>query len=776
MNTSFTASVRHNPGRRSLIVDFRHPLRPDPSNQGKPGRKVRRGLGTDDSTIAEKLVDQLNRLLADPALHSPAARAKAATRFDPRVVEIFYDGIGPKKKDYRALREEHLPFPSRSEGYPRILFLGVPGAGKTTLVRQLIGSHPGRDRFPSTSVNRTTTCETEIITGRDDYSAAITFMSEEEADFEVRQSLSGAVLRAVNDTTDADVAKVFLERSDMRFRLKYLLGDWPREEIEIDPYESQDEDIDQSQNEPADVSPYTVSPAETEVLATRLRNYVNTIRRITTDAREKVEALRSPLDTLPPDERNEALDWIQEQAEQSDDYAALVCELLDDLREKSKQVPFGRVRTTTTGWPRLWLMTAPPDDRGEFLTAVRFFSGIDRHLWGKLLTPLVNGIRVAGPFAPTWSSPSQVPRFVLIDTEGLGHKANATSDVPDHVVSLFSESDAILLLHKGDVAFSFEGGKALEAIGGAGQTNKTMLAFSRMDAVKGDNIQGWQAKRDYIFDGVRNVAEHQIAKSMTPDVARFMLAHLEHNSFYLGSLQKAEPKAAIPELNALLDRITSIVAPPAPARAFPEYTDDLLVLAMQKGIESFRVQWRVWLDLEPHSQDRPLPWQSVKAVSRRYAEGFDDGYHLRPVSNLLKHMTLAIARFLESPVRWEGSPSAEDKRAILERVKESVSRELVLFCNRQLREEPQPQWHEAYAFRGRGSTFHRKMRIEALYERQVPIPGGGSEDVLHVQRFIDAIKHLVKEAIASVRDSLPQEVLEQTTTEDRPTYDSEQQA
>ena len=217
-------------------------------------------------------------------------------------------------------------------------------------------------------------------------------------------------------------------------------------------------------------------------------------------------------------------------------------------------------------------------------------------------------------------------RFVLIDTEGLGHKANVTPDVPDHIVSLFAECDVILLLHKGDTPFSFEGGKALEAIGGAGQTAKTMMVFSRMDAVKGDNIQGWQAKRDYTFDGVRNVTENQIAKSMTPDVARFMLAHLERNSFYLGSLQKADPKAAIPELNALFERLTSIVAPPAPSRAFPEYSDDLLVLALQKGIESFRVQWRAWLNLERHNRLQPLPWQSVKAVSRRYAEGFDDGY------------------------------------------------------------------------------------------------------------------------------------------------------
>jgi hypothetical protein len=38
-----------------------------------------------------------------------------------------------------------------------------------------------------------------------------------------------------------------------------------------------------------------------------------------------------------------------------------------------------------------------------------------------LLTPLVNGIRIAGPFQPTWAD--HVPSLVVIDTEGLGHKA-----------------------------------------------------------------------------------------------------------------------------------------------------------------------------------------------------------------------------------------------------------------------------------------------------------------------------------------------------------------
>lgn len=753
MTSPFTATVRQNPGRRALIVDFRHPLRPDPSNQGKPGRKVRKGLGTDDRAVADALVGDLNRLLADPTLHSPAARVKAEALFDCRVVEIFYDGIEPKKQSYRALRDEHLPFPPREDGYPRILLLGVPGAGKTTLVRQLIGSHPDRDRFPSTSVNRTTTCETEVIVGRKDFSAAVTFMSEEEADFEIRQSVSGALLRVIDATSDAEVAKVLLERSDMRFRLKYMLGDWPSEDVDDDPYETEAEvAVDES-----DTSPLMVSPAEVEKLAAKLRTYVTTIRSIAARCRDEVENLQAPIDSLSPDERNTALDWIQELAEQSDTYATLISDILDDLREKFEGIPFGRLLKTTTGWPRLWLMTAPASDREEFLAAVRFFSGIDRRHWGKLFTPLVNGIRVAGPFAPIWAGGEESPRLVLIDTEGLGHKANTTPDVPDHIVSRFPESDAVLLVHKGDVPFSFEGGKALEAIGGAGQTAKTMMVFSRMDAVKGDNIKGWQAKRDYTFGGVRNVMDNQIAKSLTPDVARFMLAHLERNTFYLGSLQDADPKAARAELSALLKRLTSIVPPPTPVRAFPEYSYDLLVLALQKGVEGFRVPWRAYLGLERRSDVRPLPWQSVKAVSRRYAEGFDDGYDIRPASNLLNTMTLAIARFVENPVRWEGSPSSEDKRFILDRIKATVSQELTRFCPQQLREKPQPQWQEAYAFRGTGSTLDRKMKIEALYERWVPIPANEADDMQHVQEFIDTVKKLVKSAINATKDALAAE-------------------
>jgi hypothetical protein len=105
-------------------------------------------------------------------------------------------------------------------------------------------------------------------------------------------------------------------------------------------------------------------------------------------------------------------------------------------------------------------------------------------------------------------------------------------------------------------------------------------------------------------------------------------------------------------------------------------------------------------------------------------------------------------------VHWEGNPTPEDKRFILDRIKATVSQELARFCPQQLREKPQPQWQEAYAFRGTGSTFDRKMKIEALYERWVSIPANEADDMQHVQAFIDTVKQLVKSAIDSTQNAL----------------------
>ncbi|HIB85565.1 MAG TPA: hypothetical protein EYO59_13490, partial [Chromatiaceae bacterium] len=325
---------------------------------------------------------------------------------------------------------------------------------------------------------------------------------------------------------------------------------------------------------------------------------------------------------MKKEDQNAALDLVEEQARESDEFLALSSDILDEIRSKFENINSGQLDKTTTGWPKSWSLNKPLNKRQEFLNSVRFFSGIAHHSWGKLLTPLVNGMRVSGPFKPAWAEDQ--PHLVLIDTEGLGHKANATADLPEQTLALLHEVDLIVLVDSAKNSMTnFAAGKALEGVVNSGHTQNLVITFTHMDAVKGENLKG-QAKLDHIFAGVRNVAENQLAKNVSAEAARHLLQHLETNTFYVGKIDKADPKPAIPELNKLLTCLINAQPPVFEPVAFPEYSQDNLVLAIQEASNNFRQQWDGRLSISPHPEFSPCEWQSIKALSRRYAEGWDD--------------------------------------------------------------------------------------------------------------------------------------------------------
>ena len=737
---AYIASARQNLGRKGWLVDFRHPLRRD--NSGNPGRKTRKGLGTTDQAEAEQLVKQLNELLADQAFHSIGARQGAATRFDPRVVEIFYSEIAPKSDAPRQVREELLPLPTRDQGYVRAMLIGVPGAGKTTLLRQMIGSHPKKDRFPATSVNRTTTFPTEIFFQPNKFEAVVSFMSEHETRFEVEECLSSAILEAVEGSR-ADVARALLEKSDMRFRLKYLLGGYSIDDAnDDDPYaEELEPELDLTEE---GIS--VASPEEIRVFNQRIEGYLEKIISLATKCKQEVEAVSGSMQSLSAEDKNAALDLIQEQANDTNEFVELVSDVVDELRSKFEIVDTGRYERTTTGWPRAWQLSAERKDRTEFIRSLRFFAGIAVPSWGKLLTPLVNGMRVAGPFKPDWTE--HEIKLVLVDTEGLFHKASANVDLPDQVVMMLDETDVVLLVDSAKNAMTnFAAGKALEAIVNTGHTNKLMVAFTHMDAVSGENLKG-RTKFEHVFAGIRNVVENQVAKSVSIDAARHLMTHIQPRTFYLGKLDNFEAKPALPELRRLFDALRDAEPEVFEPVSFPEYKVDQLILAIQEAARMFRMPWRGILGLETHSEERARHWQTIKALSRRYAEGWDDGFPLQPASNLIAAWSAAISRFLESPISWSGTPTVDQKREIIDRIKALVTAKLPGLANSRLREKAQANWNEAFMLRGAGSTLSRRIRIEGIYERWVPIPDSRGDR--EVQESIDEIKATVTEAIEIV--------------------------
>ncbi|MGH9396248.1 MAG: hypothetical protein ACRD18_05300, partial [Terriglobia bacterium] len=129
----YRASLSRSQGREGWSIIFRHPTRRDPAT-GKPGRRVRMGLGVRERKSADRLVDEMNHILSDPTLWDASARGRAQNRFSGRTVEIFYHDLTPEPMDFSAIRDAVIPLPSSKDADCRtVLLVGTTGVGKTTL-------------------------------------------------------------------------------------------------------------------------------------------------------------------------------------------------------------------------------------------------------------------------------------------------------------------------------------------------------------------------------------------------------------------------------------------------------------------------------------------------------------------------------------------------------------------------------------------------------------------------------------------------------------------
>ena len=710
-----------NAGRNFYNVAFRHPRKLE---RGKPGGQVCQALETDDEAVADAMVADLNKLLATPELHALASEQEARRRgFHPRIIEIFYKGMEGSSPDPRELRNEMLPFP---EGHTQNLLMGITGSGKSTLLRRLIGSTT--DRFPATSINRATTCQLEIITGAENYAAAVTFLSRHQTQQEVVESLSAAVLKAVEGERDGRVMSELLEQSDMRFRLKYILGDWEDEE-------SDDEFVVMGD---ADEEDTDGANSEQQAQRAFLEKLLKQIRRVADSARASVEPILGNLDSLSGDDLDYALDEIQEAAEQSDDFIDMVSDVMDEVKIRFGEVAQGKFTKSSTGWPAAWMWTVSTDEKKDFLKVIRKFTGNSRPQWGTLLTPLVNGVRVQGPFHPEWAPASY--NHVFIDTEGLLH-GRANADVPTELTELFKKVDSIVLVESAKNALSSPAAaKVFEAVASTGYTKSFALLFTHMDHASGEDLRDGKAKKEKVFGGARNVLENQIATTLSRDAARHLEVQLKENTFYFAHLDGKFPtkdEVQIREFEKrlgkqLLDFVVCLAARKQPdlrLPGYPKYSMRSLGLAVREASLAFIGSWEAKLGFKYVDGESTVPWQSLKALSHRYAEGWlRDGFWLRPIDQLTANLRNVLTKFLDNPIEWGGkSVSEKEKLVILDGLKRRITEPLAGIAEERLRKLPMADWQAAYGLRGKGTTVTRRHNVRSIFQAQIPVPESRSD-------------------------------------------------
>ncbi len=737
----YLASIQKDKGRSGWCLIFRHPLRA--KRDGFKGLRVRIVLGTTDENEARKLAEEMNVLLNDPSYHNLAARERAAKEFNPKIIDAFFEDLTPALRDSWSIRSSRISFPGPEEGYARVLMVGTTGAGKTTLVRQLIGSDPMKDRFPSISPAKTTIADIEIITGEGLYKAVVTFIDQDRVRKYIEECIAASTIGFFETRNYSELLRRFLIHTEQRFRLSYLLGTLTSQ------VQTTDEDDVKDEDEQLDQELSQLSTEEQEKLKANLHSYIDRIKLlaegVASDAVLIAKENGIDLKMSPKEDIEAVYELVEENLYDRHEFHDLVDEIANDIETRFDFLTEGELTKGKTGWPSLWYYES--DSREDFIRLVNTFSSNYAPRFGRLLTPLVDGIRVFGNFTPAWTD-NQI-KLALMDGEGLGHTPDSISSISTTITNKYSNAEAIVLVD--NASQPMQGGSlaVLSSLASRGYESKLIVCFTHFEHVIGDNLPNYIERQSQVLASVDN-AIVSVGNKLDESVTRALRTLVPKRIIFLSGIQEAlseGSKRTKQELNRLISTIEELMIPPKPVNVVPIYDDANLVLNIQKSVQQFHDRWRARLKLQYHATIPPEHWSRIKALTRRLGEFGENQYQeLRPVADLIQDLLNGFNIFIAKPLKWEPSMVADDiQQQAKANIKQQLDSRLEAYISKSLHIERINEWYDAYIPRGKDSTIKRARIVQGIYDYASPIPGEIPSPDLN--RFLKDLRTIVKESI-----------------------------
>ena len=700
----YRASLSKTQGRQSYAIIYRHPLRMD-RNTGKPGLRVRSGLGTRDENEAERLLAQMNALLGDDDYWSASALATARTRFDARVVDSFFRHLEAQPIDSAAMREALIPLPSFTDSdYRSVLLIGATGVGKTALLRQLIGIDAPRERFPASARCPATIADIEVVVAAGDYHLAVTFVARDMLRDALESCLCAALLAACRSEDKATVRRKLLCSADQRWRFDCILGNACTTQDDAAAAMNQLSGDHVWDNPP---TPWSAPSALDPVRTSRLLGAV--VKRITVIAAAKsTQLLQTPELSSAGQMAQEQLPFTPQFEEAlyrllaaDREYHAIADALLQEIELRFSGLDEnGGLRRDSQGYPVSWRFSSA--DRASFIREAQRFSSIHTHWFGWLLTPLVNGMRIKGPFFPT-SSADRKP-LVIMDGAGLKATPGTATAVPCDRLRRIDNADAVVVVDSATQPMQDATRNVLQALAQSGNTHKLLLCFTKLDQLSGDDLPRYRDKRAHI----RAVIERAVT-AIGNDLGYFAWRTLRRQCaacfFFAGldkqpTLRNKQGKRNRKALRLLLSAIDRQRAgsPLGETATAPVYDRVQFNGAITTAALRFQQQWRCRVGLHEAQLQTAEHWTRIKTLSRYLANQWDEQYDtLMPAADLQHQLMREIYLLIQQPLRWRGGvPAVGDQHLIYDRLLAGLSRQLLSFASRVICRDHVDAWQRAY--------------------------------------------------------------------------------
>ena len=323
-----------------------------------------------------------------------------------------------------------------------------------------------------------------------------------------------------------------LEHSEQRFRLGYVLG-YPN--FQAGPEDTEEEGLD-DEFEDREVDEDDLAIDEQARLGTEVEAFVKKLQEIATASYRELAKKRGYVaDGATEGDRDQFMAEVDDFICESDGFNELADSILDEIRKRfavqSEGLEWGRGE-----WPILWRLRT--DNRRQFIRAVNWFCSNHASRFGRLLTPVVDGIRVKGPFVPDWLRPLNV-RFVLMDGEGLGHSSKAATSISTEIENQYPRAQAILLVDGASQPLQASPVAALQSLITSGHVSKLVICFTHFDEVKGANLPNVEARKAHLRSSLDNAVD-AIAKALQSRSVSALSGLISKRVFWFSNRETAE--------------------------------------------------------------------------------------------------------------------------------------------------------------------------------------------------------------------------------------------